>query len=87
VYPIYHIELRGRGATGTLGHRHIDASPRIDPPAAAGAADEPRLPVWDSHFGAVALGHLGCVRLDLMAAIEAPHEKPDARRGGVAEGY
>jgi hypothetical protein len=36
-------------------------------------------PVRDRHLGTVALGHLGRVGLDLVAAIAAPHDQADAR--------
>jgi hypothetical protein len=39
----------------------------------------------NGHLGAVALGHLGGVGLDLMVAIEAPDDQPNVGRCGVAE--
>jgi hypothetical protein len=39
----------------------------------------------DRYLAAVALGHLSRrIGLDLMAAIEAPYDQPNASRGGVA---
>ena len=48
-------------------------------PAAALGADQPLSPIGHRCFGAVPLGHLGGGGLDLMAAILAPHDQPDAR--------
>jgi hypothetical protein len=48
----------------------------VDLPAATPAAHKPRLPFRDRHLGAVALSQLCRVWLDLMPAIEAPHEQP-----------
>ena len=36
-------------------------------------------------FGAVSLGHLGRVGLDLMLTVLAPNDQPDAGGGSVAE--
>jgi hypothetical protein len=44
------------------------------------------VPVGDGHLGAVALGHLGGLGLDLVPAIEAPDDQPHARRSGIAQG-
>jgi hypothetical protein len=57
----------------------------IDPSAAALAADKPLVPIRDGHLGAVAFRHLGRAGLDLVAAIEAPDDKPNARGRSVAE--
>jgi hypothetical protein len=43
-------------------------------------------PIEHGRFGAVSLGHLGRVRLDLMLASPAPHYQPHTRRSGGAEG-
>jgi hypothetical protein len=53
--------------------------------AAALGADQPLSPIGHSRFGAVPLGHLGRVGLDLMPAILAPNDQPDACGGSVAE--
>jgi hypothetical protein len=55
------------------GYDHIDLA------AAALGADQPLAPIGHSSFGAVLLGHLGRVGLDLVPAILAPHDQPDAR--------
>jgi hypothetical protein len=61
------------------GHDHIDFA------AAAFGTDQPLTPIEHGHFGAVPLGHLGRVGLDLMAAILAPNDQPDAGGGSIAE--
>jgi hypothetical protein len=48
-------------------------------------ADEPLTPIGHSRFGAVPLGHLGGIGLDLMLAFLAPNDQPDAGGGSVAE--
>jgi len=63
------------------GHHHVDVA------AAAPGADEPLAPLRDGGVGAVPLGHLGGVGLDLVAARLALHDQPHARRGGVPEGH
>ncbi len=57
----------------------------INPPAAALAAHQPLMPFKDGHLGAVALRHLGRVRLDLVAAIETPHDGARPGRALCAE--
>lgn len=60
-------------------HDHISA------PRPASAADKPGVPIRDGHLGAVPLGHLSGVGLDLVAAIKAPNNKPDTGRRGTGE--
>jgi hypothetical protein len=45
------------------------------------------MPVRDRHLAAIARGLLGRVRLDLVPAIETPHDQPHMRCSGVAECY
>ena len=45
-------------------------------PAPSLSAHKPLVPVENGHLGAVALGHRGRVGLDLVAAIETPHDQP-----------
>jgi hypothetical protein len=61
------------------------ADDHIDLSAAALGADQPRVPIRDGHLRAVALGHLGGVGLDLMAAIEAPQDQTHMGGSGVAK--
>ena len=61
------------------GYDHVDL------PAAALGAEQPLSPIGHSRFGAVPLGHFGGVGLDLMPAILAPDDQPDAGGGSVAE--
>ena len=70
---------QNRRLTAALG----SPNDHIDPPAPALAAHKSRMPIRDGHLGAVALGHLGGVGLDLMAAIETPHDQPHPGRSGV----
>jgi hypothetical protein len=67
-------------ATGARASNHD-----IHLPAAAFGADQPLAPIGHGRFGAVPLGHLGRVGLDLMAAILTPDDQPDAGGGSVAE--
>jgi hypothetical protein len=53
--------------------------------AAALGADQPLSPIGHSRFGAVPLGHLGRIGLNLMAAILAPNDQPDAGAGGTTQ--
>src|SRR5271169_6765887 len=62
------------------GHDHIGL------PSAAAGTDKPRAPIEDAGVGAVPSSHLCRVRLDLMLARLAPHDKPDLGRGGGAFG-
>jgi hypothetical protein len=55
------------------GHDHVDLT------AAAFVADQPLSPIGHGRFGAVALGHLGRVGLDLMLATK--RDQPDAAAG------
>jgi hypothetical protein len=57
----------------------------IDLTAAAFGADQPLAPIGHGRFGAVLLGHLGRVGLDLVAAILAPNDQPDAGSGGATQ--
>jgi hypothetical protein len=61
------------------GYDHIDLM------AAAFGADEPGAPIEHRRFGAVPLGHLGGIGLDLVAAILAPNDQPDAGSGGATQ--
>jgi hypothetical protein len=56
----------------------------IDLTAAALGADQPLSPIGHRRCRAVPLGHLGGVGLNLVAAILAPDDQPDAG-GGVAK--
>jgi hypothetical protein len=56
----------------------------IDLTAAALGADQPLAPIGHRRFGAVSLGHFGGVGLNLVAAILAPYDQPDAGGGSVA---
>jgi hypothetical protein len=60
-------------------HHHVDVA------ATALAAHEPLAPIRHCRLDTVSLGHLGWVRLDLMAAILAPHDEPQMSCGGAAE--
>jgi uncharacterized membrane protein YuzA (DUF378 family) len=42
--------------------------------AAALGTDQPLAPILQRHLGAVALGLLGSIGLDLIAAISAPYD-------------
>jgi hypothetical protein len=57
----------------------------IDLTAAALGADQPLSPIGHRRFGAVSLGHFGRVGLNLVAAILAPNDQPDAGGGCIAE--
>jgi hypothetical protein len=61
------------------------ANDYIDPSAPTLAAQKPGVPVRDAHLGTLARSHLGRVGLDLVPAIEAPHDQPHVRQCGVAE--
>jgi hypothetical protein len=68
----------------------VPLSPRsaydhIDLTAAALGADQPGAPIEHRRCRAVPLGHLGRVGLNLMPAILAPDDQPDAGGGSVAE--
>jgi len=54
----------------------------IDPPTAALRATEPRRPLGHRKIGTVALGLLGGVEIDLVAAILAPDAQQQVRPGG-----
>jgi hypothetical protein len=62
-----------------LAYDHIDLT------AAAAGADQPLSPIGHLRCRAVPLGHLGGVGLDLMPAIFAPNDQPDAGGGSIAE--
>jgi hypothetical protein len=57
----------------------------IDLAATALAADEPLVPVGDGQLGTVARCHRGGVGLDLVPAIAAPDDQPDAGSRGAAQ--
>ncbi|HEY2534320.1 MAG TPA: hypothetical protein VGJ20_41460, partial [Xanthobacteraceae bacterium] len=57
----------------------------IDRPAAACAADKPRVPIRNGHLGAVPLCHLRGVRFYSMPAIEVPDDQPHPSRSGISE--
>jgi hypothetical protein len=61
------------------GHHHVDVA------AAAPGAYEPLAPFENAGRGAISLGHLGSIRLDLVAAIAAPHDQAHASRSRVSE--
>ena len=65
--------------------RRLPGDDKIDPPAAASATDQPVMPIRDGHLGTVALRHLGRIGLELVTAIETPHDEPRAGGSGVAE--
>jgi hypothetical protein len=46
----------------------------MDLPAAPARADQPLAPIDNRSFGTAPSSHLGGIGLDLMAAIEAPHD-------------
>jgi hypothetical protein len=56
-------------------HHHIGL------PAAAGGTHQPLTPIEHGRCGAVPLGHVGWVGLDLVTAIATPYDKTDAGRG------
>ena len=57
----------------------------ISLPAAALGAGYPLAPIADRYIGAISLGYLGRVGLDLMAARLAPDDKAHACRSRVPE--
>jgi dienelactone hydrolase len=59
------------GALGPAYH-HVDLA------TMAPGADQPFAPIRDRRLGTIPVGHLRRIRLDLMAAISAPDERPDA---------
>jgi hypothetical protein len=64
---------------GGPGHHHIGL------PSAALGADQLLAPIEDAGIGAVPSSHLCRVRLDLMLARLAPHDKPDLGSGSGTE--
>ena len=70
--------LRPLGAPLCPSHHHIDLA------AAAFRADQPVPPLGNGHFGAVALNLFSGIRLDLVAAISAPHDKANTGGGRAA---
>jgi hypothetical protein len=50
-----------------------------------GGADQPLSPIGHRCFGAVPLGHLGRVGLNLMLTILAPNDQPDPCGGGATQ--
>jgi hypothetical protein len=75
------VEEQTEPALSLLG----SAYDHIDLTAAALGADQPLTPIGHRRFGAVPLGHLGRVGLDLMPTILAPNDQPDAGGGSIAE--
>jgi hypothetical protein len=71
------------GPPMTLGNAKEFAGPlspahhHIGLPAAAFGTDLPLAPIGHGHLGAVSLGHLGGVGLNLMLTILAPNDQPD----------
>jgi hypothetical protein len=63
-----------------LGAPFGSRNDHVDRPAAAAGTDEPVAPIKHRRFGAVAFGELTGVGLDLMLAITAPDDEPDAGR-------
>jgi hypothetical protein len=61
------------------GHDHIGQ------PSAAAGTDKLVAQIEDAGVGAVSSSHLGRVRLDLMLARPAPHDKPDLGSGSATE--
>jgi hypothetical protein len=61
------------------------ADDHIDLPAAAAGAHKPLAPPRNTHLGAVPLGHLGRVGLDLTAAPSTPTDPTGPRPWGVPE--
>ena len=61
------------------GHDHISL------PSAAAGTDKPLAPIQNAGVGAVPSSHLCRVRLDLMLARLAPHDKPDLGSGSATE--
>jgi len=61
------------------GHDHIGL------PSAASGTDEPLAPIENAGVGALPSSHLCRVRLDLMLARLAPHDKPDLGSGSATE--
>jgi hypothetical protein len=57
----------------------------VDLTAAAPGTPEPIAPGEHAGLGAVPVGHLGRIGLDLMPTCPAPNDQPHAGRGGVAE--
>jgi hypothetical protein len=70
--------LRSLGPALGPGNHHIDLS------AAAFRADQPVPPLGNGHFGAVALNLFSGIRLHLVAAISAPHDKANTGGGRAA---
>jgi hypothetical protein len=79
-YPSGQSGLGGSGFLPPLGpaHHHIDLA------APALAARKPLSPIRHGRLGAVALGELGRIGLDLAAAIPAPHDEANASGSGGA---
>jgi hypothetical protein len=71
------------GQTGRAALR--SAYDHVDLTAAALGADQPLSPIRHGGFGAAPLGHFGRVGLNLMRAILAPDNQPDAGGGSIAE--
>ena len=64
---------------------HGPAHDHIGLPSAASGTDEPLAPIENAGVGALPSSHLCRVRLDLMLARLAPHDKPDLGSGSATE--
>jgi hypothetical protein len=60
-------------------------SPPYQSAGCAAGADPPLAPIEHGRFVAIPSSHLGGAGLDLMAAILAPNDQPDAGSGSVTE--
>ena len=73
-------ELRSLGSVlPCAGHHHVGIT------TAAAGTHQPLAPIEDAGVGTVLSSHLGRIRLDLMLARLAPHDKPDLGSGSGAE--
>ena len=80
------------GRAGKWPARRLESLSRLGPsddhidlPTTAPGTDEPIAPIKNAGPGAELPGHLGRVRLDLMAARLAPHDQPHLGVRCVAE--
>jgi hypothetical protein len=78
-----------QGPLGTQGVRQLRGARagdhQIHLPAAGAGAYGPGAPIEHRRCGAVPLGHLARVGLDLMLAILAPDDQPDADGGSATQ--